>query len=232
MSDLELALRRYVSTQTPTALPSFSVVVTRARRRSRRRTAMVGGVPVLVAAVASGVWASHAFQVEVPSRVIAPAPGLTPSGPGSVGATAGDASTRPGTAASSRQGALPGNSSDSCVEQYGAATLSRRAFAFDGTVTRTTPSAASDGLPGYLSVTFDVHAWFRGGHGASITVDMIGPTMSSAQETSYSAGTRLLVSGEPRFGGQPLQAPIAWGCGFTRYYDQSSAAKWALIFGK
>jgi hypothetical protein len=229
MSDLKLALRRYVSMQTPTALPSFGVVAARARRRSHRRVAMVVSVPVLVAAVASGVWASHASQVQSPNRVSAPAAGLTPRGPGSVGSQASAASTQPGTAAS-RQGALLGNSSDDCVERYGEATLSRRAFAFDGTVTRTTPSSVREGLPGYLSVTFDVRTWFRAGHGASVTLDMFGPMLSSEHSASYSAGTRLLVSGEPRFGSQPLQAPIAWGCGFTRYYDQSTATKWALIF--
>jgi len=224
-----VALRRYVATQTPTLLPSFAVVVTRARRRSRRRAAMVGSVPVLLAAVASGVWASHAAQVEAPNRVLVPAPGLTPSGPGSVGAPASTAPTQPGSAASG-QGALSGDFSASCVEQYDAATLIQVAFAFDGTVTRIAPSPVGNEPPGYVSVTFDVHTWFRGGHGAGVTVDMFPPGRSSALGTTYEAGTRLLVSGQPRFGGPPLQDPVAWVCGFTRYYDRSTAAQWARIF--
>jgi hypothetical protein len=39
-------------------------------------------------------------------------------------------------------------------------------------------------------------------------------------------GSRLLVSGEPRWGGTPLEDPIAWGCGFTRYYDSGTAKSW------
>ena len=42
----------------------------------------------------------------------------------------------------------------------------------------------------------------------------------------YDIGSRLLVSGEPRWEGSPLDAPIAWGCGFARYYDPQTAAVW------
>lgn len=45
--------------------------------------------------------------------------------------------------------------------------------------------------------------------------------------TAYGVGTRLLVSGGPRWGGPPLRDAIAWGCGFTRYYDPQTAADWA-----
>jgi hypothetical protein len=43
----------------------------------------------------------------------------------------------------------------------------------------------------------------------------------------YRIGTRLLVSGMPRWGGAPLADAIAWGCGFTRYYSPATAAAWA-----
>jgi len=33
---------------------------------------------------------------------------------------------------------------------------------------------------------------------------------------SYGVGSRLLVSGEPRWGGGALTNAIAWGCGFTQ----------------
>lgn len=33
-------------------------------------------------------------------------------------------------------------------------------------------------------------------------------------------------------GGSPLQAPVAWGCDFTRYYDQTTAASWRQYSGK
>ena len=44
---------------------------------------------------------------------------------------------------------------------------------------------------------------------------------------AYQIGTRLLVSGTPRWGGAPLADPIAWGCGFTRYYSRATAAEWS-----
>ncbi|MGZ4724548.1 MAG: hypothetical protein ACXV5U_08960 [Ilumatobacteraceae bacterium] len=40
-------------------------------------------------------------------------------------------------------------------------------------------------------------------------------------------GTRLLVTGEPRWGGQPLDDPIAWGCGFTQRWSTGAANSWA-----
>jgi hypothetical protein len=39
----------------------------------------------------------------------------------------------------------------------------------------------------------------------------------SESPPSYSVGTRLLVSREDA---------IAWGCGFTRYVDEETAAAW------
>jgi hypothetical protein len=29
-----------------------------------------------------------------------------------------------------------------------------------------------------------------------------------------------------------LQAAIAWGCGFTRYYDKETATSWHLAFSQ
>lgn len=55
------------------------------------------------------------------------------------------------------------------------------------------------------------------------TVDWSGP--------SYGLGTRLLVSGEPRWGGGALTDAMAWGCGFTRYYDKATADNWRAAFG-
>jgi len=120
------------------------------------------------------------------------------------------------------------------VEQYSPATVKGRAFAFDGTVSRIAatppPAEGSVALPGYSAVTFEVHEWFRGGDQPTVTVDMMSPptagVVSSVEGVDYGVGTRLLVSGEPRFGGSPLKAPIAWGCGFTRPFDASIAAAW------
>lgn len=92
------------------------------------------------------------------------------------------------------------------------------------------PADGAGPPPIYRTVTFIIHEWFRGGDHTTVTVDMLGPTASSVQEMGYGIGTRLLVSGEPRWGGNPLQAPIVWGCGFTRYYDQPTAASWRQTF--
>lgn len=142
----------------------------------------------------------------------------------------------------SSHGPLPSNlSSASCAESYDLTALKRRAFAFDGTVASTTamqpPADGSGALGGYLTVTFTVNEWFRGGDQATVTLDMLGPTINSGQQysvqqLSYGVGTRLLVSGEPRFGGPPLQAAIGWPCGFTRYYDKNTATSWQQAFSQ
>jgi len=230
MLDLRFALRRHVEEHTPITPPSFAGVGVRARRRWHWRIAMIIIVPVVLAVtVTSALFAGDSS----PSRPMAQAPAASPSTRQPAGA--GPNSTPP-DAPSARHGPLPGNSSASCVEPYDLTTLQRRAFAFDGTISRTVPMqpaiTGGGAIPGYLTVTFMVHEWFRGGAQTTVTLDMFGPTVSSAQGTSYGVGTRLLVSGEPRFGGIPLQAPIAWGCGFTRYYDQPAAAVWRQAFGQ
>ena len=187
-------------------LVSFSFpATTRQPLRHRLLTpafAAMVAIPIVLAAVVVGAWMAGN-----------PAPGRSAS---------------PVPIAS--RGPLPSNLVASCVERYDLTTLKRRVFAFDGTVLRTAamqpPADGSGALDGYLTVTFKVDQWFKGGDQATVTLDMIGPTINSAQQMSYGVGTRLLVSGEPRFGGRPLQAAIAWGCGFTRYYDKDTAALW------
>jgi hypothetical protein len=131
-----------------------------------------------------------------------------------------------------RIGALPDGGAASCVESYSPAAVSTRAFAFDGAVIDIGPSttdAGDDtdlGLPG---VTFEVGTWFAGGTGDTVTVDMQSLGVSSGDLGSadaYGLGSRLLVSGEPRWGGSPLDRAIAWGCGFSRYYDRVTAKSW------
>jgi len=136
----------------------------------------------------------------------------------------------------SSQGPLPSNVIADCVEGYDLTTLKHVAFAFDGTVSRITamqpPADGSGALDGYRTVTFTVNEWFRGGDQSTVTLDMIGPLVSPDQKVSYGVGTRLLVSGAPRFGGSPLQAAIAWACDFTRYYDKDTAASWHQAFSQ
>ena len=172
-----------------------------------RRVVVTGIVLVLIAAVSAGTWFAGDRSTVGPEAQIL----------------------------SSRVGAVSGAGVGSCVEIYDLVRLKNRAFAFDGTVTQTEVSKPlADGtgaLDGYLAVTFHVNEWFKGGAQSNVTVDMFGPAANSAQEMSYGVGSRLLVSGEPRFGGSPLKAAVAWGCGFTRYYDEATAASWRNALG-
>lgn len=108
----------------------------------------------------------------------------------------------------------PGSSSSvgsaSCVEPYSPATLSRRTFAFDGTLT----AVAGD------SVTFKVTQRFRGTPADEVTLTamgMTGTTITSAGGPTLVVGDRYLVAGDDQF---------VWACGFTQPYDASVAAAW------
>jgi len=134
-----------------------------------------------------------------------------------------------------RSGALPDGAaarSGDCVEEYSLETLPGRDFAFDGTVVAIEQGGAGEADLGYPSVTFQVHNWFRGGDVPTVTLAMPAPFQlrggdtSSEAGPSYVVGTRLLVSGEPRWDGEPLRDAFAWTCGFTRYYDETTAARW------
>ncbi|MXG91502.1 hypothetical protein [Nocardioides flavescens] len=131
-----------------------------------------------------------------------------------------------------RAGSLLGGSEPSCVESYGPQRVSRRAFAFDGEVVEIGPSVTARGQGTDLDlvgVTFEVREWFSGGAGGIVTVDLQGAAGSSSNAEvadGFDIGSRLLVSGEPRWGGSALEQPIAWSCGFTRYYDAETAMAW------
>ena len=83
-------------------------------------------------------------------------------------------------------------------------------------------------------MTFAVNEWFKGGPGSTVTVDLFAPTSSMAGTDTpvFEAGTRLLVSGEPRWGGAALDDAIAWSCGgFTSYYESAVADQWRQATG-
>jgi hypothetical protein len=131
-----------------------------------------------------------------------------------------------------RHGALPETGAASCAQGYSLITLAQRAFAFDGTVTaigpaQTNRAGAAEPL---VSATFAVHDWFRGGTGSTATVDISPPLTGEDPQPSYGVGTRLLVTGEPRWGGAPLMNAIAFSCGFTRYYDEETSQQWQSTF--
>lgn len=129
-------------------------------------------------------------------------------------------------------GPLPATDGASC-SAYSPAMVAGKDFALDGTVTAIGEQRFPL-LPGetwadaYYSVTFRVHAWYRGGAGGTVTLHMDGPfpeTPEGGSVEAYAHGTRLLVSGVlSDVEGQGL---IGQGCGFTRYYDEATAAEWA-----
>jgi hypothetical protein len=122
-------------------------------------------------------------------------------------------------------------SSASCVASYSAATLASRTWAFDGTVVRTGNGRDSH-LGSVPVVTFRVHRWYKGGSDRLATVQF-SFAESEDQHVRGGVGTRLLVSGEPRWGGKPLDDRVAWGgCGFTRRWSATAAKVWAATFPK
>lgn len=125
----------------------------------------------------------------------------------------------------------------SCVGRYRPRAIAARAFAFDGTVVAIGPSATGEddeAGPALVGVTFRVNEWFRAGGSRTVTVDMPPPQQtqrSSVGSVTYEEGSRLLVSGEPRWGGAALDDPIAWSCGFTRTFDTGTATAWRRAAG-
>lgn len=139
-----------------------------------------------------------------------------------------------------RRGPLPDGGAASCVETYTPRAVAKRAFAFDGVVVEVGPSVSDRGDEGDLGlpgVTFEVREWFSGGRGDdTVTVDVQPPTTGSDNPSdpgyAYGRGSRLLVSGESRWGGASLESPIAWACGFSRYYDPETAKAWRDILAR
>ena len=207
----------------PDELAVAAAAVRRVHRRRRTLTVAATTTAVIIAAGVYGVYRSAATPQAQPPVTSSSAP--VASAP----------------AADLPAGVKPGDplafGAAQCVKMYSPQTLAEQAFAFDGTVTGIGPARTerSTHPPRDLrSVTFQVHTWFKGGSAGTAVVDMSPPAAGagtsdamSEHVPAYQIGTRLLVSGTPRWGGAPLADPIAWGCGFTRYYSPSMAAEWA-----
>jgi|GEM_PF-1733716 len=202
MADVERTVRDELAVLAATAPEPGDLVGAVRRRLRRRRRALVAGPLAGVAAV---------------SVVVALVTG--PSLPPVVGGV----------------GEVAAGGAGSCHEMYSTETLPDAQFAFDGTVTGFgRPVSGGGGGPSYVGVKFTVHRWFEGGSGDAVTVDLQAPVTvvwASEESMSYGVGTRLLVAGAARWGGAPLDKPVAWPCGFTRYWDAQTAATWAQVFG-
>jgi hypothetical protein len=135
-------------------------------------------------------------------------------------------STTPG---SEPHASVPLSTAVSCVASFSLETLALRSWAFSGTVT-SVESVADSRLGDVPAATFDVDDWYRGGSQPDVTVEL---ALGNESELAgpIEPGDRLLVSGEPRWGGEPLDDPVAWPCGFTRRWSVEDAATWGLAFG-
>jgi hypothetical protein len=184
--------------------PSAADLAVGARRRVRRRRAWLAASVGVIGSVAAGTL-------------------ISVTGAHHRGATADLRAAR----------AVPDSQLYSCAFSYSRRTLGGLAFAFDGTVAAVGgPISRGPRLQiAGAAVTFHVHEWFRGGAGDSVRIGMESPDAEDGPP-AYQVGTRLLVGGQPLFGKAPLDDPVAWGCGFTRYYDADTAQAWREVFGK
>ena len=217
MSELHRAVQAEIDAHTPALTPPFDAI--KARKRSRDRNRLAAAAALGIVGVASAAFAVPGLGEQRTDRLApfaAPSPDPRPAPPawdGRSGPIAED-----GAAAT-------------CVETYSPTTLANKAFAFDGTVTAVGASVTNRPDKGQLElagVTFTVNTWYRGGDQGTVTVDLPPAGASPV----YEIGSRLLVSGEPRWGGEPLDQPIAsLICGgFTRYYDPETAQAWQKAF--
>lgn len=243
MPDLESNLRetfeRHARSISPPAHTGDALVSAIMHRR-RRRTATIYAATLAPAAVVAAV-AAFAFRPAsdgtdlqatphttdaptasepAPTVPLTPAPQPTTTQPAAP-------ATWPPSAPLSMGGVA------SCVEEYSTTTLTNRAFGFDGTVVAVRGATEPEFAGDLVNVDFTVNEWFRGGEAPTASVSMFNPgTLTSVDQAGldgWTVGSRLLVSGEPRWGGEPLDAAVAWYCGFSRSYDPDTAATWRAV---
>ncbi|MCY1141228.1 hypothetical protein OWR29_24790 [Actinoplanes sp. Pm04-4] len=227
----EQQLRDLFASDAADAPHEQAVAAAAIRQVHRRRRTLT-----IAAATAALLIAAGAYAVNRPPAT----PPLTPPQAQPPAASPTPLTSAPPPAAALPPGAKPGDpltfAAAQCVKPYSPKTLAEQAFAFDGTVTAIAPAQTNRNENPSLdlrSVTFEVHTWFKGGSTKTTAVDMsppgVAPTppdATSEHTPTYQIGTRLLVSGTPRWGGPPLTDPIAWPCGFTRYYSPTTATEW------
>jgi hypothetical protein len=213
---LEHELRQLFAEDAEGAPEAFALAEHAQRRVRRHRQAQLAwGAGLLVAASVAGVAVLGGVgPSDSPAVPPSAEPSITDSPP-----------------AAGPTGPLPDSGLASCAFEYSPQTLAERAFAFDGTVISIGPAQTyrPGELRGLVGTTFEVHEWYAGGSSATVTVDMPPPGSRRSMSESppvYEVGSRLLLSGEHRWGGATMDDALAWGCGFTRYYDEATAATW------
>ncbi|QDP97371.1 hypothetical protein FOE78_16875 [Microlunatus elymi] len=127
----------------------------------------------------------------------------------------------PVTTSPGHSGVVGTGQSLSCVDSYGLDSLVHRDWAADGTITKLRISGDD------ANATVRVEHWYRGGTGTRINIQIASPWVDEDRPPAYGVGTRLLLSG-----GTDQAGYHAWSCGFTRYYDPTTAGRWAEAFGR
>lgn len=115
----------------------------------------------------------------------------------------------------------------SCAEPFSVESLAARGFAFDGTITEVVPPADPEavGPAAAAEVVFEVHRWYAGGGGDTITLktyELPGVISSVEGSLDLSVGSRLLASGDDVF---------LWSCGFSMPWTEASAQLFEDAFG-
>ena len=241
MPDLETNLRETLERHAQsisTESGGGDALVSSVMQRRRRRTATIYAATLGPAAVV----ASFALRAGSDGSDVQTAPGTTPAPTSSrptppVESTLPPPRTTPEPTPSSiwpPSEPLAMGGAASCVEEYSPTNLTNRAFAFDGTVIAIRGATDPDLAGWMVEVDFEVNEWFRAGDDEpTATVDMFDPgTLTSVDQTgldTWTVGSRLLITGEPRWGGDPLDNAVAWYCGFSRTYNPDVAATWREV---
>lgn len=214
--DLDRAVDARIDAYRPESTPPFEAIEARRRRRGRGRLAGATAAVVFTGVAVAGI-AVLGLGGTNPERRERLAPVAAPAWDGRSGPLA-----------------ATGDSTGDCSNLYTLAGLAERTIVFDGTVTAIGDDVSNRPGMGQLSlagVEFSVNEWYRGDGSDTATIDLpiSGQAVSAGDDDgpSYGVGTRLLVAGEPRWGGDAaFDQPIAWTCGFTRYYDPETARAW------
>lgn len=123
-------------------------------------------------------------------------------------------------------GAPLGDGAQMCI-QYEDAILLEQDVAFDGTLVsvEVIGGGGEIDLPQNMA-TFEVHRWYQGGEGDTVTLDA-GILYNSDNSialvgANLEIGERYLISGSDGF---------VWACGYSYTYDTEVANQWAELFG-
>lgn len=123
-------------------------------------------------------------------------------------------------------GAPLGDAAAMCI-QYEDAILLGLDVAFDGTLisVETVPGNGDIDFPQNLA-TFEVHKWYKGGEGDTVTLDagiLVDDGSIALVGNQLEVGERYLISGEDGY---------VWACGYSYSYDTQVANHWSDLFGE